>query len=257
MMDVTGLMAGVTVEQKRCAIHGDYDSVVLPNKRSSCCPKCFEPALQESLSREIDEVRKGNERAAANAKLAASGIPEKYSGGFDCYVVLHEKSGQGDVLDSAKRYVNDFPVRGGRSFGLVGATGTGKTHLVAAIASGVMGKGYSVLFTSILSLLRTVKSTYAQEAESSEAEVIGSYCDPDLLVIDDLGVKMESESDRSIIYEIVHRRNLDGKSLAFTSNLSSDELAAAVGDRVLSRLCENGSEIYMCQWGDYRTGGAA
>lgn len=258
MSGVANLIASVTFEPRHCEIHGDYEAAVLPNGKSAKCPKCFEPVLRESVAHEIVKMKEENARIAANARLAATGIPEKYFGGLDAYRVFYEDAGQGDVLDSAKRYVNEFPVRGGKSFGLIGSTGTGKTHLVAGIAAGVMEKGYSVRFASILSVLRAVKSTYAHgTSANAEEEAIESFCKPDLLVIDDLGVKMESETDRSIIYEIIHRRNLDGKSLAFTSNLSSDELSAAVGDRVISRLCENGGEIYMCQWNDYRVGGAA
>lgn len=257
-MNVSAIISNPQFETRHCDKHGEFQAAVLPNGKSASCPECFNQSLRQSIAFEIDALVEDNTRRARAAQIAAIGIPEKYlHKSMNDYRVLYRERGQENVLAQARRFIAEFPVPGGKAFGLIGSTGTGKTHLAAVIAAAVASKGYSARFVSILTVLRSVKATYAQGATISEEDAITSFCDPDLLVIDDMGVKMESETDRAIIYEIVNRRNLAGGSMVFTSNLDTETLTTALGSRVLSRLCENDGEIYLCQWPDYRTTGGA
>lgn len=239
-------------EKRFCEIHGDYEALVLTGHVSPC-PFCLEASLAEEANTLISVQKQENEDALARARIFRTGIPEKYlQKGFKNYRVNND--GQREVLECVQDYARDFPCQG-KSLGLIGGTGTGKTHLACAAGMEILRRGYSVRFITALSLLREVKSTYAPNSPLKEIEVIDIFCAPDLLIIDDIGIKTESETDRSIIYEVVNRRNLDNKPMIYTSNLSLELLRESVGDRVLSRLCEGGSEVLLCQWADYRLGG--
>lgn len=256
-IELSVVMNGALREARTCSIHGDYSALVLASGHVSPCPLCFERELEKEAIVVISAQREQNERASAHSRIARTGIPGRYlSQGLNNYRVKHSELGQLDALNAVREYVKQFPCEKGRSLGLVGSTGTGKTHLACAAGMEIMRKGYSVRFVSVLTLLRAVKSTYSPGSMITEADAIESFCLPDLLIMDDVGVKLESETDRSIIYEVVSQRNLDGKSMIYTSNLLLDTLRESVGDRVISRLCENNGEILLCQWPDYRFGGA-
>jgi DNA replication protein DnaC len=135
---------------------------------------------------------------------------------------------------------------------MVGNPGTGKTHLASAIAMQVMESGRAVHFTTVGRLLRHVKSTYSRGADQTEEQVLQSYLEPDLLVLDEVGVQRGTEAEKFILTEAVGLRYEHMKPMLVMGNCTEVELVDHLGDRLVSRLQEGGGPFIVFDWEDYR-----
>jgi DNA replication protein DnaC len=121
---------------------------------------------------------------------------------------------------------------------LVGPTGVGKSHIAQALGHRACVRGHNVLYTSAHDLLVQLR---AARADASHERKLLRYTTPDLLVIDDLGLRPLVGDEPLDLYEIIRRRYERG-ALLITSNralsewppLFKDELlASAAMDRLL------------------------
>lgn len=104
---------------------------------------------------------------------------------------------------------------------ITGDVGTGKTHLAAAVANELLGRGVPVVFATMIDLLQKLKETFET---GGEAALLRAYIDADLLIIDDLGKEQPTEWAATKIYQIINARYEDFKPIIVTSNYSLDEL---------------------------------
>jgi len=120
----------------------------------------------------------------------------------------------------------------------LGLPGTGKTHLSVALALTAMGKGKTVLFTTVWDMVNSLQQA---RADYSYPKKIQSYVKPDLLILDELGYRSLAESTVEDIFEIVSHR-YEKASIIITSNRLMSEwdkvfidktLTTAVVDRLL------------------------
>ena len=81
---------------------------------------------------------------------------------------------------------------------LVGPPGVGKSHLVQAIGREVLKAGFLVFYRSIFDLVRELLS---QETQASEGRLLKKYLKPDLLIIDDMGLKILPQKSGEILLE--------------------------------------------------------
>jgi DNA replication protein DnaC len=129
-------------------------------------------------------------------------------------------------------------VREHRDVLLVGPPGVGKSHLAQAIGLEALKAGFVVLYCSIFDLVRELLT---QESLSAEARLLNKYLKPDLLIIDDMGLKVLPPKSGEILLEIIMRR-YENRSTMMTSNrpieewgklLSDVPAASAILDRLL------------------------
>ena len=71
----------------------------------------------------------------------------------------------------------------------MGPPGVGKSHLVQAIAYQVIKAGFLVLYRSIFDVVRDFLHDQAFDGED---KVLNKYLKPDLLIIDDMGMKVKA-----------------------------------------------------------------
>src|SRR6516164_1083407 len=116
----------------------------------------------------------------------------------------------------------------------------GKSHLVQAIGLEALKAGFLVLYRSIFDLVREL---LAQETQAAESRLLSKYLKPDLLVIDDMGLKVLPQKSGEILLEIIMRR-YENRSTMMTSNRPIEEwgkllndvpAASAILDRLLHR----------------------
>ena len=123
---------------------------------------------------------------------------------------------------------------------LLGPPGVGKSHLSQALGHQAIKLGYTVFYRSIFDLVRDFLQ---DEAFGGEERVLSKYLKPDLLLIDDMGMKQLPKRSGEFLFEVIMRRH-EKRSTVMTSNrpiedwgklLQDVPSAMAILDRFLDR----------------------
>jgi DNA replication protein DnaC len=117
-------------------------------------------------------------------------------------------------------------IRENRDLLLVGPPGVGKSHLVQALGLAAIRMGFTVLYRSIFDLVREF---LRDEALAGEEKTLARYLKPDLLIVDDMGMKQLPKRSGEYLFEIVMRRH-ENRSTIMTSNRPIEEWGKLVGD---------------------------
>lgn len=117
-------------------------------------------------------------------------------------------------------------VREARSVLWLGPPGTGKSHLVEAVGNLVIRAGFTVLYRSIFDLVRDFLH---DEAIAGQDKVLARYLKPDLLIIDDMGMKQLPKRSGEYLFEIIMRR-YEQRSTMMTSNRPLEDWGKLIGD---------------------------
>jgi len=108
----------------------------------------------------------------------------------------------------------------------IGPPGVGKSHLVQAIGQQAVRLGFTVLYRSIFDLAREF---LRDEDLAGEDKVLVSYLKPDLLIIDDMGMKQLVKRSGEFLLEVVMRRH-ENRATMMTSNRPIEEWGKLIGD---------------------------
>lgn len=153
------------------------------------------------------------------------------------------------LIDAAKEIQSErnapiASITNGPSLLLLGVTGVGKTHeaygaMRELAVSGVYGQWAVTTAADLYAALRP------RHGIDSEAE-FRRYRDARLLFVDDLGAERKpTEFTEEINFRLVNWRYEHHLPTLMTSNVEPKDLAARLGDRVISRLAEMCERIPM------------
>ncbi len=109
---------------------------------------------------------------------------------------------------------------------LCGPPGTGKSHLIQAIGYQLIKLGYVVYYRSIFDVVRDFLHDEAMEGHE---RVMARYLKPDLLIIDDFGMKQLPKRSGEFLFEIVMRR-YETRSTMMTTNRPLEDWGKILGD---------------------------
>lgn len=235
-----------------CAAHGDFESRNVFGSVWTRCPTCMAED-RENQQRE-DEARAAAERVRAwQKRLGDAGIPERFhSRTLDSYRCAN--AGQRSAFSFAQEYAEAFEVaqKTGCSAIFCGKPGTGKTHLAVGIGLHAMTLGKLVLFTTVQRAVRRVKDSWRKDSVESETDVIDMLVQPDLLILDEIGVQFGSEFEKNLMFDILNERYEKSRPSLLLSNLTAPEVKAFLGERVYDRLREDGGKCIPFDWVSYR-----
>jgi len=144
-------------------------------------------------------------------------------------------------------------VRERRDVLLLGPPGTGKSHLVQAVGYHAIKSGFTVLYQSIFDVVRDFLH---DEALGGEEKVLNRYLKPDLVIIDDMGMKQSPKRSGEYLFEIIMRR-YENTSTLLTSNRPVEDWGKLLGDSaavtaMLDRLLHHG-HVLKCGPRSWRT----
>jgi DNA replication protein DnaC len=143
---------------------------------------------------------------------------------------------KGTILDLAScRFVHKA-----ESILFLGPPGVGKTHLAIGIGLSAIHSGYTVLYKSVFDL---VEDMLEAAALGSRKEMIAKLCKPDVLIIDEFGMKNLKATASEDLLEIFHRRYHQGATIIAT-NRPIEDWAKILGDHaatsaILDRFLDN------------------
>lgn len=108
------------------------------------------------------------------------------------------------------------------------------------------------MFTSVIRAVRSVKETFGKGVERTEAQVLRDLVEPDLLILDEVGVQFGSDAEKLILFEIINGRYESRRPTIIISNLAIGELEKYLGARAVDRLREGGGKVVVFDWESYR-----
>jgi DNA replication protein DnaC len=117
-------------------------------------------------------------------------------------------------------------VREARDVLWLGPPGVGKSFLVQAIGYQAIKAGYFVLYRSIFDVVRDFLH---DDAVGHTDKVLSKYLKPDLLIVDDMGMKQLPRRSGEYLFEIILRR-YETHSTMMTSNRPLEDWGKLIGD---------------------------
>jgi DNA replication protein DnaC len=117
-------------------------------------------------------------------------------------------------------------VREARDVLFLGPPGVGKSFLVQALGYQAIKSGLAVLYRSIFDVVRDFLH---EDALGGEDKVLARYLKPDLLIIDDMGMKHLPKRSGEYLFEIILRR-YETRSTMMTSNRPLEDWGKLIGD---------------------------
>lgn len=243
-----------------CERHGEYQApkpIRLPllGRIVTVCPTC---AAEEeaTAAAAADAQRAAQEARHWVERLDCAQIPPRFRDRIlDAYTAAND--GQRAALAFARAYAADWSTirETGRSAMFCGLPGTGKTHLAAGIALAWITAGASVRWSTVQGLVREIKDAWRSDADRSERQVVASYTDADLLVLDELGVQFGSAFEKDLLFGLLNDRYERRRPCLLLTNLPRDAALELLGDRVADRLREDGGRVLVFDWQSHRGSG--
>ena len=108
----------------------------------------------------------------------------------------------------------------------LGPPGVGKSFLAQALGYQAIKSGFLVYYRSVFDVVRDFMQ---DEAFGGQDKVLAKYLKPDLLVIDDMGIKQLPAKSGEFLFEIIMRR-YELKSTMMTSNRPLEDWGKLIGD---------------------------
>lgn len=232
----------------------------LKKLRLSGITQTLDVRLQEAAANRLDyaeflELVLADELAVRQERLIARGMK---AAGFREQKTLEDF--QWDFNRTIKKkQIYDLAaggfVRQRRDVLLAGPPGVGKSHLVQAMGRQLIHGGFTVLYRSIFD---AVRDFLHDEAFEGHDRIMTRYLKPDLLILDDMGLKQLPKKSGEYLFEIIMRRH-QLHSTMMTSNRPLEDWGKLMNDvpaatAILDRLLAN-AEILQITGKSYRLGG--
>lgn len=244
----------------RCETHGPFSARAVRNPLGdnepplvvTRCPLCA-AADKVTADARVQQRERSDRARQVRTLLSKCGIPARFVGcTFESYIETVE--GQERAKRICQRYADTWvdQLRKGGSLILTGNTGTGKTHLACAIAARIIPEHMAtVVFGSVSWALRHVRSTYSKGSTRTEQDAIDDLVEPDLLVLDEMGVTAGSEHEKNLMFDILNERYQALRPTILLSNLTAAQLADFLGARVMDRFRQCGV-VLAFDWESHR-----
>lgn len=242
---------GVSEEKGNCPEHGIYDfrriDVIGLKRVIKICPKCMEERRSEEESERVKEEKKRAVTYATNKRLNV-GISKRNLGKtFSDYIATTPE--QKKALESCKKFAGNFPKS--NNLLMLGSVGTGKTLLASAIIESLIDK-HDCVIIKLIQIFRMLKDTFRKGSDMSEKSIIDHLTTVPLLVIDEVGVQFDTDTEKMFVFDIIDGRYQSMLPTILISNLDIDGVKKVIGERCLDRLREGGGSMVAFNWDSHR-----
>lgn len=125
-----------------------------------------------------------------------------------------------DALQVANRVAEEFAAAPTGWLVLTGPSGTGKSHLAAAIANAVLDRNEGALWVFVPDFLDHLRTTFSPHSDISYDDLFTTVRDSPVLILDDLGAQSSSPWAEEKLYQIIsHRYDARRPTVITTSKL--------------------------------------
>lgn len=194
------------------------------------CPEALAQLEREKAARaEMEKIQKCMHVANLRSQ---SGMSARFN--RRTFATFQPTEENQKALRVCKAYADTFrdklpennPEPGRNGLFITGPMGTGKTHLVAAIANQLLEDGTAVVCMTMIDLLDRIKRAFDKSHNfgESESHILRAYTEAPLLIIDDMGKEPATEWAVSKIYKIINARYEAYMPTIITTNYTDSEL---------------------------------
>lgn len=145
-----------------------------------------------------------------------------------------------DALEIALRTAQEYAEAPAGWLLLTGPSGTGKTHLAAAITNTILDRNEGALWVFVPDFLDHLRTTFSPHSEVTYDELFATVRDAPVLVLDDLGAQSSSTWAEEKLYQIIaHRYDARQPTVITTSKLIDSfegRVRSRLQDTDLSRI---------------------
>jgi DNA replication protein DnaC len=114
----------------------------------------------------------------------------------------------------------------------LGGSGTGKTHLMAAVSRLAVQLGYTVKFMRVSDMLTLL---HEASTEKRLGAMMKTLLKVDLLSLDELGYISLNAKKAQLLFDVIAKRSEDGGSIFVTSNFEFSKWKDFISDTVLTK----------------------
>ena len=229
---------GSLAKKLRLPIFGSYAEHVKPGMS-------IEDALVELMSQECER----RHESMVKRRVRDAGLPNGKT--IDTFTLVpsipHLKQEQVDSLVTCQFIENNMNVCA------LGGSGTGKSHLMAAICREAVQLGYTAKFLRVSDML-----TMLVEASSEKklGAMMKTLLKIDLLALDELGYVSLNTRKAQLLFDVIAKRGEGGSSIFVTSNFEFSKWLKFINNDVLVKALVGkltGSSVILNMNGeDYR-----
>ncbi len=215
------LMHQMTPHLKRLRLSGILDTLEVRNQQAIDGRWTYVEFLARLLEDEVE--RRAQKQLGLRIRRAAINSAKTLETfNFDFNPTINRQQ----ILDLATCTY----IRQKRNVLICGPTGVGKTHLAQALAHEACRRGYSVLFANTYRMLQHINGGRADDNLDRRLQ---TYLRPDLLVLDDFGLKPLRPPAPEDLYDVINGRYEQG-SILLTSNRALEEWPDLFADPLLA-----------------------
>jgi DNA replication protein DnaC len=214
----TAVARNLMAEMKLLGMLNAFDKTVADATRDQVSYTEFVDAL---LQAELD----WRGERAAQRRLKAAKLPTRVS--LDDFDYTAHRS----ITKAQIRELQGLGwLKDGRPLVLIGQTGVGKSFIAQAIALQVCHHGKSALYMNVTTWLENVALA---RSSGTYLRYRDKLAKPDLLVLDDVGMRKLTATEAQDLCEILEERSI-GKSTVFTTQLPLDHWSEVIADPVIA-----------------------
>lgn len=204
------LMHQLTPALKRLRLSGILETLEIRNQQAINDHWSYIDFLSRLIEDEVQ--RRAQKQLAFRIRRAALNTTKTLEG-FD--FAFNPTINRQQVLDLATcNYIHEK-----RNVLICGPTGVGKSHLAQALAHEACRKGYDVLFVNTQRMLQHINGG---RADGTQERRLQTFLRPDLLILDDFGLKPLRPPAPEDLYDVINERYEEG-SILLTSNRAPSE----------------------------------
>lgn len=177
----------------------------------------LERLLEDELERRAQkQLALRVRRAALNTAKTLEGFDWSFNPSINRQQILHLAS-----CDYIRRKRNVL---------ICGPSGVGKSHVAQSLAHEACRQGFDVLFVNVHKMLQHV---HGGRADGTWEKRLAVYLRPDVLILDDFGLKPLSDPAPADLYDVINERYEVG-SILVTSNRAPSEWPELFGNPLLA-----------------------
>lgn len=217
-----------------CDIHGEFIGyeINIPGLSYTAKPKC-----QKCAALILEKKKEFNDKehaATVERNIAKSGVPPRF---INCSFSNFQAKSEGDEgrVKYLNGYIGNFEATKAPNLFLCGDIGIGKTHLCCAVATSLIKKNHTVVYTDVADFLSAQKDSMF-DSETTSAEFMQRYTTCRLLILDEFGLNTPSDHEKTVLNILINKRYENMLPTMIAGNFHVTAVAKILGERANRRL---------------------